>query len=531
MQYFKRRPPVYGRNGMVATSETQAAMAGLQVLRDGGNAVDAAVATSAALSVTEPMSTGIGGDLFALVWSAKDRKVYALNGSGRAPKGASLEELRSKGHSQIPGHSAYAVSVPGVVDGWRTLLKGHGSKRLSELMKPAIKYAEEGFVVSEQIGRYWANTEAKLAQYPSGSELLLNGRAPRAGEVMKLPELAATLKAIARSGPKAFYQGKLAKKIAGYVQEHGGWLDTSDLSRHTSTWDEPISTDYRGVTCWQCPPNGQGIAALMALNIAEGFDIRGMGFQSVDTYHHLIESMQLAFQDALDHVADPSKAEVPIRRLLSQEHSAERRSAVGYDRVLSRSDAGRVMVRADTAYLTCVDGKGNACSFINSLYESFGTGLVVPGTGIALQNRASLFSLDPDHPNALAPDKRPFHTIIPGMATRGNELWLSYGVMGGFQQPQGHLQVLANMVDFDLDPQAALDALRFSIQLGDGVAMEAEVPSSTMEELRRRGHAIIPVDDPTRGLFGGGQIIERDADSGVLRGGTEPRKDGLAVGW
>ena len=533
MRYYTRRPAVMARNGMVATSESQAAMAGLRVLMDGGNAVDAAVATSAVLCVTEPMSTGLGGDLFALVWSAKQRKVHALNGSGRAPKASSLEELRQQGLTEIPETSPYAVSVPGVVDGWHTLLKAHSSKRLSDLLKPAIRYAQDGFVVSEVIARSWEDSIPKLARYPSGGELMLNGHAPRAGEVMRLPELANTLKAVAKrgGGPKAFYKGNIGQKIAAYVRERGGWLDASDMADHTSTWDEPISTQYRGVTCWECPPNGQGLTALMALNIIEGFDIQGMGSQSVDTYHHLIEAMQLAFADALQYIADPRKVNVPVSKLLSKKYAEGDRALISYDRVLSKPFTGKVPVHADTAYLTVVDGKGNACSLINSLYESFGTGLVVPGTGIALQNRASNFSLDPEHPNALEPRKRPYHTIIPGMATRDGELWLSFGVMGGFMQPQGHLQVLVNMIDFGLDPQEALDALRFCIQLGNGVAVEEELPMGIMEELRRRGHNVIPAGDADRGHFGGGQIIERDPSSGVLRGGSEPRKDGCAIGW
>ena len=531
MHFFTRRPTVLARNGMVATSETQAAMAGLQVLKDGGNAVDAAVAISAALCVTEPMSTGVGGDMFALVWSAKDRKMHALNGSGRAPKSASLEELRKQGLQEISEYSPYSITVPGVVDGWQALLRAHGSKKLSNLLKPAIQYAQDGFVVSEVIARAWEGNVPKLSQYPSGAELLMNGRAPRAGEVMRLPELANTLNAISKGGAKAFYRGSLAKKMATYVQERGGWLDESDLAKCRSTWDEPISTDYKGVTCWECPPNGQGLAALSALNIVEGLDIHSMGFQTPDTYHHLIEAMHLAFSDASRYIADPNKVSVPVSRLLSREYARQRRSLIKYDQALVRPSPGAVAVGSDTAYITCVDQMGNACSFINSLYEGFGTGLVVPGTGIVLQNRGSLFSLDPDHPNALEPEKRPYHTIIPGMATRNSDLWLSYGVMGGFQQPQGHLQVLVNMIDFGLGPQAALDALRFSIQPGIGVAVEEELSPGVMEELRRRGHTIIPAGGEMRGLFGGGQIIERDPESGVLRGGSEPRKDGCAIGW
>ncbi len=531
MHFFTRRPTVQAINGMVATSETQAAVAGLEVLKDGGNAVDAAVAISAALCVTEPMSTGVGGDMFALIWSVKDRKVHTLNGSGRAPKAASLEELKKQDLEELSTYSPYSITVPGIVDGWQALLKAHGSKKLSNLLKPAIRYAQDGFAVSEVIARSWEDNVSKLSQYPSGAELLVDGRAPRAGEVMRLPELASTLNTIAKGGAKAFYRGKLARKIAAYVQERGGWLDKSDLAKHRSTWEDPISTDYKGVTCWECPPNGQGLAALSALNIVEGIDIPSMGFQTPDTYHHLIEAMHLAFSDAFSYIADPGKVEVPVSRLLSKDYARERRSLIRYDQALVKPQAGAVAVGSDTAYITCVDKMGNACSFINSLYEGFGTGLVVPETGIVLHNRGSLFSLDPSHPNALEPEKRPYHTIIPGMATRNGGLWLSYGVMGGFQQPQGHLQVLVNMIDFGLPPQEALDALRFSVQPGVGVAVEEGLSAGVIEELRRRGHTIIQVGAEMRGLFGGGQIIERDPESGVLRGGSEPRKDGCAIGW
>ena len=531
MSFYTTRPSVVARHGMVATSETQAAMAGLRVLEEGGNAVDAAIATSAALCVTEPMSTGLGGDMFALTWMAKDRKVTALNGSGRAGRNASLEEMRREGYREMPQLGAQSVTVPGIVDGWDALLKRHGTMPLSRLLKPAIGYASEGFVVQKVLGRSWKNNEAKLARCPSGGELLVNGRAPRAGEVMRVPEMAEVLKTIARRGPGAFYKGKLAAKIANYVQEMGGCLEKEDLESHESTWDEPIHSDYRGVTVWECPPNGHGLAALMAMNIAEGFDIRGMGFQSADTYHHLIESMRLAYADALRYIGDPAKVDVPVKVLLDKGYAAERRGGISCDGVVQHPKPGNVYAAANTAYLTVVDGEGNACSFINSLYESFGTGLVVPGTGIALHNRGALFSLDPEHPNALAPGKRPYHTIIPAMATRGDEMWLSFGVMGGFQQPQGHLQVMANMVDFDLEPQEALDALRFSSIIGDGVALEEEVDGGVLQELMRRGHHVVTYGDENRSLFGGGQIIERDAETGVLRGGSEPRKDGCAIGW
>ena len=532
MSFLTRRPSVVARNGMVATSESQAAMAGLRVLEEGGNAVDAAIATSAALCVTEPMSTGLGGDMFALTWMADDRKVTALNGSGRSGRKVSLEEMRRQGHTEMPHLGAQSVTVPGIVDGWQTLLKRHGSMPLSRLLQPAIDYSTDGFVVQKVLGGSWAWNAEKLAQNPSGQELLLDGRAPRPGEIMRFPEMAEVLKAIASQGPKALYTGKVAEQIAEYVQQMGGCLEKEDLANHESTWDDPISTEYRGVRVWECPPNGHGLAAIMALNIAEGFDIRGMGFQSADTYHHLIESMRLAYADALRYIADPAKVDVPVEALMDKRYAEYRRDQIAADGVIRHPRPGNVYAAAaNTAYLTVVDGEGNACSFINSLYESFGTGLVVPGTGIALHNRGALFSLDPEHPNALAPGKRPYHTIIPAMATRGDQMWLSFGVMGGFQQPQGHLQVMANMVDFDLEPQEALDALRFSSIIGDGVALEAEVDPATQAELSRRGHHVIAYGDENRSLFGGGQIIERDPETGVLRGGTEPRKDGVAIGW
>ena len=531
MFFDSRRSTVCARHGMVATSQPLAAMAGLRMLMEGGNAVDAAVATAATLSVVEPFSTGVGGDLFALVWMDREKQVHALNGSGRAAAASSIDELANKGLTSIPENSAYAVSVPGTVDGWHTLLKAYGTMPLDHVLGPAIEYAEDGYPVSDIISWAWAGASPSLRQAPSGAELLSDGRAPRHGEVMRLPELGMTLRAIAEGGPEAFYQGELAENISGFVQERGGWLSAEDLASHTSTWDEPICTDYRGVKCWECPPNGQGLAALIALNIAEGYDIKAMGFQSADTYHHLIEAMGLSLADGLRYIADPRKAQVPTKELLSKSYAEKRRSLVKEDRALTEILPGNIKAGSDTVYVSCVDGQGNACSFINSLYQRFGTGLVVPGTGIALQNRGALFSLDPSHPNALAPGKRPYHTIIPGMATRDGELWLSFGVMGGFQQAQGHLQVLVNMVDFGLDPQAALNALRFSVALGDGVALEEGIDQSTLRVLQARGHRISVVEGYPRGAFGGGQIIERDADTGVLYGGSEPRKDGCAVGW
>ena len=532
MQFNSRRSSVLATNGMVATSQPLAAMAGLQMLMKGGNAVDGAVAAAAALNVVEPMSTGIGGDLFALVWDASDKSIRALNASGRAPAAASLEELRGQGHTYISSLSPYAVTVPGCVDGWDTLIAECGGMPLSEVLAPAIEYATTGYPVSPVIAAAFAAGLPKLTRFPSGSELLLDGRAPRMGEVIRLPELGRSLEAIAEGGRDAFYLGESARRIAAYVQERGGWLTKEDFASHTSTWDEPISTTYRDdVTCWECPPNGQGINALMALNIAEGFDLPGMGFQSTATYHHLIESMRLAFADGFRYVADPRRVDVPIDGMLSKERAKSRRDLISSDRAMASMGYDSSLGGSDTVYVTCVDGQGNGCSLINSLFHGFGTGLVAPGTGIALQNRGSNFFLEPDHPNALAPGKRPFHTIIPGMATRGGELWLSYGVMGGFHQAQGHLQVITSMVDFGLDPQSALDARRFNVNLDDTTTLEQDVPRKALEGLRSMGHRITPESGGAGVFFGGGQIIQRDAESGVLTGGSDPRKDGGAVGW
>ena len=533
MFYDSRRSTVLARNGMVATSQPLAALAGLRQMMQGGNAVDAAVAAAAVLNVVEPVSTGVGGDMFALVWNNKEKSLRAINGSGRAPGAASLEELRAKGHSRIPESGVHTITVPGAVHGWETLLESCGTMPLSQVLQPAIEYARDGFPVSDIIAFQWSNQLGKLSQLPSGQEMLLDGRTPKEGEVMRIPTLARTLSEIAEGGSDAFYKGPLAEKVAAFVQEQGGWLSTADMAAHTSDWEEPISTDYRGVTCWECPPSGHGVAALEALNIAEGFDLKAMGAQSADTYHHLIESMRLAFADAFEYIADPTKANVPTAELVSKDYARTRRALIDPKRAMETVPYGKVHGGSDTVYISSVDGEGNACSFIYSIYANFGTGMVVPGTGIVLHNRGSLFSLDSEHRNALAPGKRPYHTIIPGMATVNGELYLCYGVMGAFMQPQGHLQVISNVVDFGMDPQAALNALRFAVSLDD-VALEEGLSPQVVEDLAGRGHRTRLIHGYHRGItggFGGAQLIQRDPETGVLRGGSEPRKDGCAIGW
>ena len=534
MFFDSRRSPVLSKNGMVATSQPLAAQAGLQTLMQGGNAVDAAVAAAAALNVVEPESTGVGGDMFALIWQDSEKQVRALNGSGRAPGAASIGQLRAAGYGQMPGEGVFSVSIPGTVHGWETILEAHGTMPLAEVLKPAIRYAEEGFPVTDYIAWQWGGQQERLAALPSGQEMLLNGRPPRQGEVMRLPTLAKTLRAVSEGGSQAFYHGKIAEKIANFVQEQGGWITTEDLAAHTSDWDEPISTDYRGVTCWECPPNGQGIAALEALNIVEGFDIRAMRPQTVNTYHHLIEAMRLSFADAYRYVADPRKADVPIAELTDKAYAAGRRDLIDPERAMPVVPFGDLTGigggGGDTVYISVVDGQGNACSFINSIYINFGSGLVVPDTGIVLQNRAALFSLEPEHPNALAPGKRPYHTIIPAMATVDGELYLCYGVMGGFMQPQGHLQVICNMVDFGMEPQQALNALRFQV-IGDTTLIEEGLSPDVIGGLQGLGHRLNLISGHARVGMGGGQVIRRNPETGVLWAGSEPRKDGCAIGY
>ena len=537
MSHFNsRRSAVVARNGVVSTSQPLASQAGLNILQQGGNAVDAAVATAAALNVLEPMSTGIGGDMFALIWMASDKKVVAVNGSGRSAQGANPEDVKTKGYDAIPNDgpdAAFSVSVPGTVDGWQKCLDLHGRMTLSETLQPAIKYAEDGYGVSQVISDQWEASVPKLKQRTSGAELLKNGRAPRHGDVMKLPELGHSLRTIAEGGAESFYKGELAKRISDFVQSEGGWITEDDLSSHHSDIDEPISTNYRGVKVWECPPNGSGIAALMALNILEGYDVGSMRPQSADWYHHLIESMRLGYEDAFRYVADPRVTDVPIDELVSKQYAEKRRSLMDSGHAMAEVSFGEPMGNSDTVYLTAVDGDGNACSLINSLFHGFGSGLVVPGTGIALQNRGSLFSLDSSHPNYLTGGKRPYQTIIPAMATKDDEMWLSFGVMGGFQQPQGHLQVISNMVDYGMTSQDALDALRFSIDVeGSGaIRVEEDIDPKVVEDLRKRGHDVVVVSGKDRIMFGGAQVISRDSETGVLMGGSEPRKDGAAIGW
>jgi gamma-glutamyltranspeptidase/glutathione hydrolase len=537
---------VYGRNGIVAASQPLATAAGLEILAKGGNAADAAVAAGAALNVTEPTSTGIGGDMFALYFSADTKRVAALNGSGRAPSALTLDRLKTDGFtSSIPPFHAHTVTVPGACAGWFDLIEKHGSLPMADILAPAIRLASDGFPVAPLTSYFWQRgAQRQLASAPNGRELTIDGRGPKAGEIFRNPGLAKTFETVARGGKSAYYQGEIAESIVAVLKEAGGCMSADDLASHVSTWEEPISVDYRGYRVHECPPNGQGITALIALNILEGFDLASLESLSVERLHVMIESLRLAFADAGWYVADPKFSNIPMKELLSKEYANERRKLINTHHATRNIQRGFPVSSSDTVYLSVVDKFGNACSFINSNYMGFGTGIVPKGWGFTLQNRGHNFSLDPNHPNALAPRKRPYHTIIPAMVTKLSspsrkgaggeveELFASYGVMGGFMQPQGHVQVLSALVDDGLDPQAALDRPRFCIDVdesGGEVAIEEEMPDETFSGLKKMGHPVYSVSGYERALFGRGQVILRDAETGVLCAGSDLRADGCAM--
>ena len=533
--FSSHRSPIFGRGGMVAASQPMAAAAGIEILSKGGNAADAAVAVAAALNVTEPTSTGIGGDMFALFFDARTKQVSALNGSGRAPASLTLERLKKEGLNELPPFHAYTVTVPGACAGWCDLIEKHGTKSMAEILAPAIKLAEDGFPVSPMTSYFWQRGAGRqLASAPNGIELTIDGRGPNAGEIFKNPGLARTFRKVAEGGKKSFYQGEIADAIAAVLKQAGGCMTTDDLAAHVSTWETPISITYRGYRVYECPPNGQGITALIALNLLEGFDLSSLDPISTDRLHLEIEAMRLAFADARWYVADPKFSNIPIKELLSKEYANERRKLIDPRRATIDQQRGTPVSSSDTVYFSVVDKFGNACSFINSNYMGFGTGIVPKGWGFTLQNRGHNFDLDPNHPNALAPNKRPYHTIIPAMATRESDgsLFASFGVMGGFMQPQGHMQVFAALVDSGLDPQAALDLPRFCIDdgtAGGAVGLEEGIPDAVMADLTARGHQVQKVAGWERAMFGRGQIILRDPQNGVLCAGSDPRADGLAI--
>ena len=532
-KFSSRRSATLGLNGTVATSNPLAANAGLDILKKGGHAVDAAVCAVSVLNVVEPMSTGVGGDVFALVYDSKTKSVKALNGSGKSSIKTDINKLDEMGLNSIPldgQNSGMAVSVPGCVDAWDQLLDKFGTFSLDTVLAPAVDCAQNGFGVSEITANSWKQSELKLS-INGICEFLPSGSAPRFGQKVLLPQLCSTLKGISENGKSFFYQGIIPEKISSYVKKFRGWICEEDFKKHTCSWVEPISSNYRGHDVWECPPNGQGIAALIALNIIENIDFSDSSIEPALLLHYKIEAMKIAFQDALWYVADPEKVKIPVDELLSKTYAKQRFDEIKKDKANMEYRKGNFKQSGDTVYVSVIDGNGNACSFISSLYESFGTGLVVPDTGIVLQNRGALFSTDPEHPNFLEPAKRPFNTIIPGMITRNRNLVSSFGVMGGFQQPQGQLQVISNMIDFGMNPQEALDYARFMIAIEDDITFaEDSIDQEVISGLKSNGHSVSLISGVNRGFFGGGQIINR-TDEGVLIGGSDPRKDGLSVSY
>ncbi|MBI9046709.1 MAG: gamma-glutamyltransferase [Anaerolineaceae bacterium] len=533
--FQSRRSPVIGRGGMVASTQPLATAAGLTILENGGNAADAAVAVAAALNVTEPGMTGIGGDAFALFYEKKDRKVYALNGSGRAPSGLSLERLKKEGfREELPPKHPYTITVPGACAAWCDTVERFGCLSMADVLQPAIELAEKGFPVAPLTSVSWGKSAAGLCESLNGKELTLSGRGPQPGEIFRNPGLAKTFQSVAEGGKQAYYQGDIADGIIAIIKEAGGCMQLTDLANHQSTWEEPISVNYRGVRIWECPPNGQGLAALLALNLLKGFDLTELRALSPQRMHLLIEAMRIGFADARQYVADPVFSPAPLNELLSDAYAEERRKLIDLDRANPDVKYGTPPASSDTVYFSVVDAQGNACSFINSNYMGFGTGIVPRGWGFSLQNRGHNFSLDAQHPNALAPGKRPYHTIIPAMATYEDDqsLYASFGVMGGFNQPQGHMQVVVGMVDDELDPQSALDRPRFCIEIegaGGKVAMEEGFEFQTLANLAEKGHIVRPVSGFVRGIVGRGQIIRRDPENDVLWAGSDPRADGCAM--
>lgn len=521
------RSTIHGANGAAASSHPASTLAAIDILRAGGNAVDAAVAAAAVQGVVEPGSTGIGGDVFCLYCKGGQGEVIGYNGSGRAPAGLTLETFRKAGLTQIPVQSPHAVSVPGAIEAWDRLVRDHGRLSLAEILIPAINYAENGYVISPRVANDWAGSYAKLAAHPGSRRIYVpKGRAPKVGEIHRLPELAATLKAIGRDGAKAFYEGAVAEDIVSTLRELGGTHTLEDLSSHRGEYVKPITTDYRGHTCFQIPPNGHGITALILLNLLEGFEMSRFPALSADRLHLYAEATKIAYGLRNRYVADMAQASVPVAELLDKRQAARWREAIRLDMATAPSWSSDAAVHKDTVYLTVVDRDRNVCSFINSLFHGFGSGITAPRSGVCLQNRGSGFTLTEGHPNQVAPGKRPMHTIIPGMVQKDGRVFATYGVMGGHFQPIGHAWVLGNVIDHGCDPQEAIDMPRAFFE-ESAYGLEEGIPEATAQELVRRGHPVKRVTGP----FGGGQMIKLDWENGTLVAGSEPRKDGCALAY
>ncbi|WP_274652718.1 gamma-glutamyltransferase family protein [Paenibacillus humicola] len=526
--YPSQRMTTYARKGMVSTTQPLAAEAGLTMLKKGGNAIDAAIAAAACLTVVEPNSNSIGGDSFALVWT--DGKLHGLNASGPSPAAISLDYFQENGYKSIPGYGVLPVTVPGTPASWAALSERFGRLPLPEVLQPAIEYAEAGFPVSPTIGKYWAlgfeNISAQKGEAfaPWLETFAPGGQAPRAGEMWRSPGHAATLRSIAETNAESFYRGPLAEQIDAFYRKHGGFLRKEDLAAYKPEWVEPIHVPFQGYDIWEIPPNGQGLIALIALNILKELDFDAK--DTVETYHKQIEAVKLAFADGLAYITDPGSMNVTVEQLLSEHYAAERRSLIGDQALMPAPGEPQ---NSGTVYLAAADEEGNMVSFIQSHAGDFGSAIVIPGTGICMQNRGTGFSLDPAHPNALAPGKKTYHTIIPGFITKDGLPVGPFGVMCGSIQPQAHVQIVLNAIRFHLNPQAALDAPRWRWLRGKTIEVEPQFPDAIAQALARKGHIVQRALDS--GMFGRGQIIWRDNDSGVLAGGTEPRADGGLACW
>jgi gamma-glutamyltranspeptidase/glutathione hydrolase len=521
------RSVVYAPHGVVATSQPLATTAGLAVLQRGGNAIDAAVTAAATLAVVEPMMTGVGGDMFALVWIAKEHRLVALNASGRAGSLMSREELVRRGRTRMPQRGVETVTVPGALAGWQALLAKYGTITLAQAVQPAIRYADEGFVVTPIIANDWAGQADVLARDEGArATFLVDGKPPKAGDWYRNPDMARTLRQIAAEGPGALYGGTLGQRVVARVKELGGFLTLDDLKKNQPTWVTPISTTFKGYRVWELPPNNQGVAALEMLRILDAYDLKAMGHNSPTYLHHLIEAKKLAYADLAKYVGDADHLTMPAARMLSDAFVAERRSHLDARHAASRVEAGPAQTASETIYLTVADSAGNMVSFINSLFDEFGSGVVVPGTGFALHDRGAGFTMDEGLPNTVAPGKRPFHTLIPGFVTKDDQPYMSFGLMGGAMQAQGHAQFLINMFVFGMDVQQAIDAPRFRHLNGLSVALEPAIGDSVRSALAAMGHEIA---DERRTAFGGAQAIVK-----LPRGyaaGSDPRKDGHAAGY
>ncbi|MFT5573508.1 MAG: gamma-glutamyltranspeptidase/glutathione hydrolase [Cryomorphaceae bacterium] len=535
---FAMRSPVLATKAMAATSQPLATQVALDVMKKGGNAIDAAIAANALLGLVEPTGNGMGGDIFAIVWDAKSKQLYGLNGSGRSPKSLSLKWFKDQGYDKIPSHGPLPVTVPGAVDGWFMLHHRFGKLPIKDILQPAIDYAEQGFPVSQLIAYYWNRSVPLLEKWPGFTEqYTIKGKAPKQGEIWKNPNLANTLRQLVAGGRDTFYKGDIAKTIAEYMQANGGHISEQDLAAHSGNWIAPVSTNYRGYDVWELPPNGQGIAALQMLNILEQFDVASMGYDSAEFVHLFTEVKKIVFEDRAKYYADPEFNKIPVKQLISKKYSKQRAKLVDLDRAGKEFAAGDVLRSGDTIYLTTADSEGNMVSLIQSNYRGMGSGMTPPGLGFILQDRGEMFSLEEGHFNQFEGGKRPFHTIIPAFITHKGKPWMSFGLMGGAMQPQGHAQIVVNMIDFEMDVQAAGDAPRIhhtgssepsgEKMLDGGILnLETGYPYSTIRALMRKGHKIQFANGP----YGGYQAIYR-AENGVYWGGTESRKDGCAAGY